>query len=336
MLAITAAIGGVKTGLAQQLPEGAEFVEVAMVNVNCTTASVLVTSMVMSNKTELVHFPAEIDMNADEWENVTQVMAGFSTADSFLFYVFNNTRENDAERIANTLTNQLNTVFGTSFTHNSTYPINGYVNVTYNGNGVGNLTQFTESLMRKCLVSDLDGFSSTFIPITKELSAYTGIGGFKESGDFNWAYFMGVMYLTSIQAGVGQHIIDILELLNVESLAPSPYARTSTPGLPFPIYMSIVMLTITSDTPIEFVSCTPELAQPPQKIRGWYVYQQIQPTQLYGYFSFGWDNTPVTKLSLTFSGVVIPEFTALTWATVWALILVVALTFKKWFNRLKG
>ncbi len=98
-----------------------------------------------------------------------------------MFYIFNDTSENNAESIANTLTNQLNTVFGTNFGHNSTYTSNGYVNVTYAGVGVANLTQYTKWLMQDCLASDLGGFSLTFIPMTNETDAYTGIMAQKES-----------------------------------------------------------------------------------------------------------------------------------------------------------
>lgn len=331
LLATATVMAGVRMGLAQQLPEGAEFAEIVMVDVNCTKASMLVASGVMSNNTELVHFPAEINMNAAEWENVTQVMVGFSTADSFLFYIFNNTSEDNAESIANTLTNQLNTVFGTSFGHNSTYQSNGYVNVTYAGVDVANLTQYTEWLMQDCLASDLGGFSLTFIPMTKETSAYTVIMAQKESGGFNWTYVMGVMYYTSITEGTGEHTIDILDLLNVESLAPSNYSLTSIPEYPYPIYVSIVMLNVISDTSVTFVSCRPDQASPPN--RGWYISPQIWPTQLEGVFSFGGDKTPANELWLTFSGTVIPEFAASILMAVSTIATTITVFIKKRFKR---
>ncbi|MGB9684647.1 MAG: hypothetical protein ACPL1Z_06940 [Candidatus Bathyarchaeales archaeon] len=332
LLVMATVVAGDRISLADEyLPEGAEFTEIVMVNVNCTTASVSVTSGVISNNTELVHFPSEINMNAIEWENVTQVMVGFSTDDSFLFYTFNNTTEDAAESNANTLTNQLNTVFGMSFSHNSTYISNSYVNVTYVGVGVGNLTQYTEWLTQECLASDLGGFSLTFIPMTNETDAYTAVGALKESGDFNWTYAMGVMYSTSIPEGLGYHTIDVLDLLSVESLAPSPNALTSIPEYPYPIYMSLVMLTITSNETITFVSCIPDQASPPQ--RGWYIYPQIWPTQLQGMFSFGGDSTPVTELSLTFSGVVIPEFATPMLLAVLASATTITVSLQKRFKR---
>lgn len=331
LLMIAVIVAGGKISLAQNLPEGAEFMEMVMVNVNCTTASVSVISAVLSNNTALVHFPSEINMNATEWENVTEVVAGFSTADSFLFYTFNNTSEDNAEKMANALTDLINMIFGTSFGHNSTYRNNGYVNVTYVGVGVGNLTQFTESLMQDCLIPDLGGFSSTFIPMTKEMGAYVEIGGLKESGGFNWTYGVGVMYSISTSADGGEHTIDILDLLNVDSLAPSPYALAPSPLMS--MYMSIVQLSITSNDTVSYVSCRPGQAQPPSQPRGWYIETQISPTILQAYFIFGGDNTPVTELSLTFSGVIIPEFAAPMHMAVLALTTTITVFIKKRFKR---
>lgn len=327
----TAIIGNMISLANAYVPPSPPFREAIIVSVNCTTASVSVISWVMSNKTELVHFPSEINMNATEWENVTVVVVGLSTDDSFLFYIFNNTSEDYAESLANVLTNQFNTVFGTSFSHNSTYMSNGYVNVTYTGDGVANLTQYTEGLMQDCLASDLGGFSLTFVPMTNETDAYTIVGAIKKSGDFNWTYAMGVRYSTSIQAGTNSHTIDILDLLNVEFLTPSSYALTSIPAYPFPVYMSLVSLTITSDTSVTFVSCEPGQASPPMK--GWYVYPQILPTNLQGQFCFGNDPSPVSELSLTFSGVVIPEFASPMFMVVLAFATTITWLTKKWFKR---
>ncbi len=85
LLVTAATMAGVKVGLAQPLPEESEFVEMVMVNVNCTTASVSVASVVVSNNTELVHFPAEINMNATEWENMTKIMVVFQRLIHFCF-----------------------------------------------------------------------------------------------------------------------------------------------------------------------------------------------------------------------------------------------------------
>ncbi|MEM3765583.1 MAG: hypothetical protein QXU46_00985 [Candidatus Bathyarchaeia archaeon] len=330
---IVAASGKACFAVDGQLPSElpSEVTEIVQISVNCTRAHVMVDSLVLSANETLVHFPTEINMTADEWENVTAVMAVFSTSDSFLFYVFNNTSEDNAESIANTLTTQLNTVFGTDFNYNSTGLTNGYVNVTYTGSGVGNLTQFTASLMQDCLASDLGGFSSTFIPMTRETNAHTGIVGLKESGGFNWTYSMGVSYFTNIPIGVGMHTIDILDLLNVNSLAPSSYAVASL--YPSYVYTSIVQLSIVSNSTISYSSCQPGTANPPTQLRGWYIQTQINPTILMAYFSFGGDPSSVTALSFTFSGVVIPEFTVPALITVLASTAILTWSIKKLSKR---
>jgi hypothetical protein len=95
--------------------------------------------------------------------------------------------------------------------------------------------------------------------------------------------------------------------------------------------MSMVIVTIKSNTTVTFVSCEPEQASPPA--RGWYIYQQISPTQLQAMFSFGGDPSPVTALFLTFGGVIIPEFTMPMLVTFLTFATAVAVTFKKRFFR---
>ncbi|MEM2281555.1 MAG: hypothetical protein QXZ68_06170, partial [Candidatus Bathyarchaeia archaeon] len=56
------------------------------------------------------------------------------------------------------------------------------------------------------------------------------------------------------------------------------------------------------------------------------------PIQLQGSFLFGGDSTPVTVLSLTFSGTVIPEFTAPMCMAVLTMISVVVAAFRKRFK----
>ena len=298
--------------------------EIVMVEVDCTTARVSVGCGVISNNTELVHFPAEINMNVIELLNATEVMVGFSTKGSILWIVFNNTEVGGAEKYANfTVETYFEPVFGLGFTYNSTSVNAPYVNVTFTGSAVANLTEYTEWLMMECLASDLGGFSLTFIPMTYETGAYTFIGAMKESCGFDWMYSIGVMYSTTILDGPGEHTVDVLSLLDVEALAPSPYSEMPS-GVTI-AYMSTVILTINSNTSITFVSCEPGQASPPE--RGWYVYPPIQPTQIQATFSFGNDSSPVTALSLTFSGMIIPEFTMpmlmtfLTFATAIALAL---------------
>jgi hypothetical protein len=287
-----------------QFPAEAELTEIVNVNVNCTTANVSVICGVISNNTMLVHFPAEINMNITELLNATEVVVGFSTEGSFLWIVFNNTEVGGAEKYANvTVEMYFEPVFGRGYMYNSTSVEDTYVNVTFTGSAVANLTEYTEGLMTECLASDLGGFSLTFIPMTYETGACTLIGAQKESGGFNWTYAMGVMYFTTVSDGLGEHTIDVLGLLNVESLAPSPYALVQTGMGPF--YASIVDLKIYGT--VSFLDCEPERV-PYLGMRGWYIITETD--MLEATFSFGGSPDPVSELWLSFTGEVVSEFTA--------------------------
>lgn len=313
--------------------ETVEFMEIFMISVNCTTAHVEVAGGVIATNETLVHFPRAIDMNAEELKNATQILLSVSTSNSILYFVFNNTEAVWAERYANiTVEYCFEPYFHLGFKHNSTVSLDGLVNVTFTGVGAGNLTEFTELLMVDCLAPDLGGFSSTFLPITRENSTNVQLVARKASGSFEWAYAMGVIYDTIFPDGMGEHKVDVLDLLNVESLAPSKYALQI--GAPSPFYRSIVTLTISSDTSVTFISCTPPQATPPN--RGWNISPQISPNQLEGTFLFGGEDTPVDELSLTFSGFIIPEFMTQTCTATLALIPVAVAILKKRFSRINS
>lgn len=89
--------------------------------------------------------------------------------------------------------------------------------------------------------------------MTNKTNAHAGLGAFKDSGGFNWYYGMGMLYSTSIPTGIGVHTIDVPNLLNVESLEPSPNASMPM-GLP-ELYASLVTLNIYSNATISFVEC---------------------------------------------------------------------------------
>jgi hypothetical protein len=146
----------------------------------------------------------------------------------------------------------------------------------------------------------------------------------KDSGGFDWEYSMMVGYYTSITPGSGNHTIDVLYLLNVESLAPSSYASEVEIG-----YTSMVSLTIYSNQTISYVSCQPGLADFPGN-RGW-TYYQYEPTSLVAYFGFGNDPSPVSPLTFTFSGLVVPEFTTLALLVMFALTAMISIIIKKRF-----
>ncbi|MEM2970996.1 MAG: hypothetical protein QW270_01040 [Candidatus Bathyarchaeia archaeon] len=299
-----------------------EFTENINVFVNCTTAVVSIQSMVMSSDVSLLNFTAEVDMSRTELENATTIALVFSQAQSVLVFAFNNTDESTAHSNADAVKDSIETAFETSFTFNSTGTSDSYVNVTYTGSDKTDLADYTEDLMQKCLASNLGGFSLTFVPLAQKTGALVSVGANKESGGFDWMYYMGVGYSTSIPTGTGNHTIEILELLNVDSLAPSQYAAIEIG------YSSMVMLTVSSNETITYVSCEPGEISPPEQLRGWFINPK-SGTSLMAYFSFGSDSSPVSPLSFTFNGNVVPEFTALTLMAMLVLAATLVLMVKK-------
>lgn len=159
--------------------------------------------------------------------------------------------------------------------------------------------------------------------MTSEPTAITLLAATKSAGSFDWEYSMAVMYFTSIPPGTGTHTIDVLQLLHVESLGPSPYSDLNETG-------GIVLI----HGNVAFVDCEPDQVQNPGE-RGWLIGPSIGEV-LVAAFSFGNDTNPFTELWLTFSGTVIPEFTAPIWIAVLMGASVVAATFKKLFKRVKS
>jgi len=307
------------------LPFLSESVEV---NVDCTTANVDVRSMVTSTNTSIIHFPSEVNMSDARLVNVTYIFLMFSTAGSNLSYVFVNTDPATAESIANDITSSMmESAFETDFTWAMTVSFPPMVTVMYTGPGKVNLAQYTEGLMPKCLAPGLGGFSLTFLPMAQEPNALTTVNALRLVGP-DWVYQMMVEYSTTIPTGTGDHTIDILDLLNVISLAPSPYAYIEFLGT----YSSTVSLTISSDQTVSYVSCQPGLAEPPN--RGWSYEPPVPDTYLDATFNFANDPSAVSPLTFTFSGTVVPEFTTLTTITLLILVATAALIIKKRFPKI--
>jgi hypothetical protein len=181
--------------------------------------------------------------------------------------------------------------------------------------------------MSQCLVSDLEGFSSSFVPMSDEPGAYASVAAMKDVDSFNWTCLMMTGYVTTIETGSGNHPVNVLDLLHVSSLAPSNYATELETG-----YSSLVMVMISSDSPIAFVASEPENVTDPTE-RGWFLFPIPLPNTIEAWFGFGSDPSPQSPLTLTFSGVVIPEFTT---TALLALLLVsatIALIVRKRFSK---
>jgi len=301
--------------------------ESVMVEVNCTAGSVTTISELTSSNGSLVHFPSGVDLSDTGLTNVTTIGVMFSTAQSYLMYLFNNTDVATARSIADGFTPSISTAFSTSFVWSSTGTSGGSVNVTYTGPGKSDLSLYVEGLVSECLASDLGGFSLTFVPMSNELGAYTGVAAMKDVGSFDWTYYMATGYTTTFTAGSGDHLVDVLDLLDVDSLAPSKYATA-----PEMWYSSQVMVTISSDSPVGYVSSQPGTVTDPAE-RGWFLYPIPLPNTLTALFYFGSDPSPQSPLTLTFSGVVVPEFTTIPLLVLFLVSVMATLIVRKRFSK---
>ena len=283
---------------------GAKLMEMVNIGVNCTTASVDVATVIFSNDTSLIHFPEEANLNDPALINATGITVGFASNFSVLTFTFENVSASTAKSNADAVKSSIESAFGVSFTYNSTETHDSYVDVVYMGEGQSDLVSYTEWLMDQCLNSTIGGFSLTFPEMASEPSAMVNVIGDKNVGNFNWTYSMVVHYTASIPTDGGLHTIDVLDLLNAESLSPSQYALVGELG-----YSSIVNVRVHSNETIIFEECIPSRVTYPMT-RGWYVPSDSGLT-LTGTFYFGNDPTAVEELTFTFSGVVVPEINSI-------------------------
>ncbi len=290
-----------------QGPVPSFYVEQISAGASCANGTISVTSLVFSNQTSLMHFPAGVDMTRPELRNATLITIVFSPSPSksVLLYEFNTTLD-DARSLAATVTPSIENAFKTNFWYNSTRMRHNYSEVSYLGDGKPDLLSYLGWLKNNCLASDLGGFTETFVPAAS-IGAYPVVSAGKKSGEYSWTYQFGVTRGERLQGGPGTHKMDILELLNVSSLQPSQYAFSSSAGM----YGSQVMAIVVSNDTVSFDSCEPGFVSPMTgQLRGW-VYRQGTPTVLTGTFTFANDPSPVAPLSFTFRGMVVPEFTFL-------------------------
>lgn len=301
--------------------------ENVMVLVNCTAASVSTMSTVTSSNASLVHFPSGADLTNATLMDVTAIAVTFSTDQSILVYAFNNTDATTARSIADEFTTSISSAFSTSFVWFSTGTSDSVVNVTYTGAGKSNLPSYVEGLVSQCLAADLEGFSLTFEPMSHELGAYTAVTAEKDPGGFDWTCYMMTGYTRAIAAGSGGHIVDVLDLVNVDPLAPSNYAVEPEIG-----YSSQVLLMVSSDSPVSYVSSEPENVTNPAE-RGWLLFPIPLPNTLQAMFSFGSSPSPQSPLTLTFSGVVVPEFTTIPLLVLFLVSAMAVLIARKRFSK---
>lgn len=287
--------------------------EVIEIDVSCDDATVLVRLTLLSRDGTLIHFPSTVDMSDPHLENCLSITVGATLYQTSLRYLFENVTSEDARAHADSVTPSISTAFGVSFSWSYTQGESpAPIDVNYAANAYPNITSFAEWLVSTGIIPDVKGFSEA-IPslIAKKresgypMSIWLMADKSYASGG-NWGGYIETppSLVDYIPTGSDSHTIDVLDILGVPLLAPSPYSYDAGTYK----WSIIERLTISSSNPTSFVSCEPSLAQTPGE-KGW-TYTTYDPYPgIVAQFSFGSNSTPVTGLSFTFGGTVIPEFT---------------------------
>ncbi len=263
----------------------------------CVNGTLDVECLIHSIYPELVHFPSEVDMSDSRLQKCISMVATFNGTTSNLTYTFNETSSVEARTYADAITQSMNLAVGLTFDWQHTSS-DSLVVVSYAAPGVSDMASFTDSLRSKCLKSDIGGFSNVLVDMVTKSPQSTVYLEARGPG-FEWGYSFKVAYTTKVQPGEDSHTIDVLNLIGVSELAPSPYCLD-----PYLGYISSISVDVYSPWNATFISCEPPEASYDE--RGWW----ISPFETYlrASFDFYDDPTPVNTLFISFSGKVIPEF----------------------------
>jgi hypothetical protein len=190
--------------------------------------------------------------------------------------------------------------FQTIFTWNSAGSPFDSAEISYDGDGKANLTEYTEWLLSRIETPDLAGFSLAFAPLTRNPQASVAIVAARDEEN-QWTYHLSAQSFRTIAPGSADHTIDILDLLNVGSIDPSPYALTNG------IYASRITVVAGSPNLVSYTAHQPSKEVNPPA-RGWFIDENAPWVALRAVFSFGNDSSSVSLLTFTFSGLIVPEF----------------------------
>jgi hypothetical protein len=287
--------------------------ESVSINIDCQAGTVDVSSseyVFPVNDTTPVHTPSGVNVTSINHSDVNEVTLTFSASNSTLAIRGARINASNARTIGDPVATMMSTGFQTSFTYDYTSIFGQFV--YYKAAGKSSLPQFMQSLMSWCFVSDLNGFSPTFVRIAGEPGAYITVDTFFSS-NYDWGFSVKCSYETGMSTGSGDHTVDVLNLVGVNSLAPSNYSAYYSDIYLTTVYVSGVDVTImpSNGGTVTYMSSQPTgltTVQPPAGVldaRGWHDYYGSGTSPS---FRFENDSSPVNQLSYTFSGTVVPEF----------------------------
>jgi len=312
------------------------FQEGVFVFVNCSDATLWTGISLFSPNKTFVGCPSGVNMADSHLLSCLQFLFYVSPTASYLGYIFDTTDTTAAKIDADAITPSIESAFGLSFSFVSsslqTWMVHPYLvtNVTYSALGIANLPSYYATTLKPlCLKSDLAGFSNA-IPDLLNLhpsNSYASIQAQKSSGGYAWQYSLVAGYFyVQIPQGSG-YTIDALQSLGVTSLEPSSYAFAET------YYRSGATVWISGVSALSFVSCNPSQIYVQNTTRGWYVIS-ASPTWLMAMFYFGNDATPVTVLTFTFNGIIVPEISSLALTIAMIVCTIGIVAFKKCFPKI--
>ncbi len=260
-----------------------------------------------SSNLSILSFPEDFNLNDSNLANATSIRLSVSKNGGSLSFTYSGISIEEAKKRADAMISQANAAFNLSFNYYTSMNVTeDMVLVEYIAEKQLNMKNYVISLISKCLAPETGGLSEVVPKIAELGDPNVDLMAEKWQGSPPiWQIELSTMTLIDIPTGTGSHTIDILRLLGVSELAPSPYAKVEAENY----YSSSVEISISSPASLFLENYQPNLQSSNPTERGWkwIEYPTVNYTFLTGIFYFRNDGTPVNELTFTFNGTIIPE-----------------------------
>ncbi len=276
--------------------------ETISVQIDCETAKVYISCALLSGNFSILCFPEDFDLTDSNLANAISVVLSASEKGAGLVFIYTGISSSEAKSRADAMIPQANAAFDLTFSHFLTNTTGSMVQVHYVAEAPLNMKSYVGLLVSKCLAPGVEGFSEVIPKIAEYNNVTISLAVGRSMPSRPWETVelsAGAIFDTS--TGTGSHTFNILQLIGVNSLAPSPYAKVK----PANYYFSIVHVSVDSSNPLSLEAYQPSLQSTNPTKRGW-IWNE-KPNSLDGTFYFGSDSSPVNNLSFTFNGTIVPE-----------------------------